>query len=391
MKNVVGIASILAIFALCGCNKQQEAAPEPAPAGAAVPPAAAEKQAVPEKPGTPAVPEAPAVPEKQAAPEKPAAPAAEKPPVVIARVDEAVLTDRDLEKLVQLRIALEQIKSKRFKDNGALRARLKRLAPKHFVNRELLLKYARIAGYEPSVEERADFMESVAKRHKVKSVGEIYANLSPELLELFKEDLEKSVVATLAERKMRAATPSNVTDEEVNEMFGKIALMNEAVAATNALVYAKATNVWQRLERGDMTFAEAAEDYTEAEDEAAAAGEWGTFSMRDLETLGDEQALIDRLPKMKAGDITEPIESDNGLAILMLVAVHNEQVGRGQGEVAMYQLSRVFFRLPLPTEVPTFQELKENMQKLKVDLAVQKKIQSLAASSRLEGYTPKSK
>lgn len=310
-------------------------------------------------------------------------------PKVLARVDDAVLTDQDLDAQVKLRFALEGIRSRRVRNPERLRSQLRRSAARHFVERELFLKYARIASLEPTVEERAEFLDSVARQHKVKSIGEIYAKLPPDLVELFKADLEKSLVATVANNRMRKATPSAVTDEEVQEMFDKIALMNSVAAATNELVYARATNVWMRLERGEMTFAEAAEDYSEAEDETTTAGEWGSFSMRDLDILGNEQALIDRLPKMKAGDITDPIESDNGLAIIMLVGVHREPTGMGQGETAMYQLSRVFFRLPMFTDVPTFAELKESLSKHKVDTAVQRKLQRLAEASRIEGIDVK--
>ena len=131
-----------------------------------------------------------------------------------------------------------------------------------------------------------------------------------------------------------AANPVVVTEPMVQKRLKEIADYNARAAATNAVVFARATNVWQKIVGKEITFEDAAKAYSE--DAYLAYGcEWGLFTR---EQLSDEAEVLKLLPTLKVGDVTPPVESDGGLAILRMDASDDPD------NVAF---SRVFFRLPM--------------------------------------------
>jgi hypothetical protein len=129
--------------------------------------------------------------------------------------------------------------------------------------------------------------------------------------------------------------PVTVSPEEVKRRLSRIEMYNIRVRATNDLVFAKATNIWRKVVAGEITFEDAARKHSE-DIYIAQGSEWGSFS-KDL--LGDETELLTLLPKMKIGDITPPIQSDAGLAIIRYDSKDPRDI---------YTFSRVFFRLAEP-------------------------------------------
>ena len=133
------------------------------------------------------------------------------------------------------------------------------------------------------------------------------------------------------------------TEVEVAARIRSIAEHNLRADATNALVFARATNVWRKVVANTNSFEETAKLYSE--DEYINIGcEWGTFTS---DQLADEDALKQLLPGLKIGDITAPIESDGGLAIIRL----DERDSANN-----MTFSRIFFRLPMYFEVETEEE-----------------------------------
>lgn len=162
-----------------------------------------------------------------------------------------------------------------------------------------------------------------------------------------------------------------ITDEMVKERQELIKRVNVRAAATNAYVFAKATNVWRKIVAKELTFEEAASKFSE--DEYIQNGcEWGCFTRDQLD---GEDGVLALLPTIKTGDITPPIESDGGLAILRKDEDDNNKT---------YSFSRVFFRLPYFYDEETPKQaraalreqktteliraaMKENIDKLKIE------------------------
>lgn len=157
--------------------------------------------------------------------------------------------------------------------------------------------------------------------------------------QIYGEALRRAVVEALVAR-----TPTNLPPAALQRELAEMRAYNAVMAQTNTLIYARATNVWNRLKAG-ADFATTARAYTEIPDEVEEDGVWGVF---DDPFLRDDPALLAALRELKPGAFTPPVEGDNGLMIARLDA---------REEDGSYAVSRIFFRLPLMIDYPTPEEL----------------------------------
>lgn len=139
------------------------------------------------------------------------------------------------------------------------------------------------------------------------------------------------------------------TKEEVDKVIKRIVDYNRSALATNRLVWARATNIWHEVRSGEG-FGDYANQYSEDENEPE-NGEWGEFKLGELK---DDGRLAEVVANLKPGEVSEPIEADNGICILKLNAINAPE-----GETNMlaitsadttYDLSRIFLRLPVVYE-----------------------------------------
>lgn len=181
-------------------------------------------------------------------------------------------------------------------------------------------------------------------------------------------DLANFNVATNA---MIHAADLHITDQMVAERMKSIGSYNRRMSYTNQLIFARATNVWQQIVAKTIGFEEAAEKYTE--DKYAAYGiDWGSFSK---EQLDEEPGVLALLPTLKVGDITPPVESDGGLAILRRDEEDNPD---------LISLSRIFFRLPFFYEIESPEELRATMKAEKEHELVQKTLTDYVSRLKVE-------
>ena len=162
-----------------------------------------------------------------------------------------------------------------------------------------------------------------------------------------------------------------ITNEMIMERLAQIKEANKRAAATNDLVFAKATNVWSRIVSGELEFGKAAAEFSE--DEYIGEGcEWGTFTRDQLD---GEDAVLALLPTLKTGDITPPVESDGGVAILRRDEDDSDKT---------YSFSRIFFRLPYFYDEETPEEARAALKDLKLHEAIQTAIKDSAAKLKVE-------
>lgn len=153
------------------------------------------------------------------------------------------------------------------------------------------------------------------------------------------EALRRTISDVLVSR-----TPTNLPPDFVQRELAEMRAYNEMMVRTNALIYARATNIWIQLRNG-ADFVATARQFTEIPEEVTDNGEWGTI---DDQFLRDDPALLAAVKKLKPGAFTPPVEGDNGLMIAKLDGVTDD---------GSYELSRIFFRLPLMIDYPTPEEL----------------------------------
>ena len=182
--------------------------------------------------------------------------------------------------------------------------------------------------------------------------------------------MEMACFETMTSDVVRAANIV-ISDKMVSDRLEHIKMANQRAAATNAFIFAKATNVWKKIVSGELTFESAASKFSE--DEYIQEGcEWGCFTRDQLE---GEEELLAFLPTIKPGDITPPIESDGGLAILRKDEDDNNKT---------YSFSRVFFRLPYFYEEETPEKARAVLQEQKCKELVQAAIKENIGKLKIE-------
>lgn len=162
-----------------------------------------------------------------------------------------------------------------------------------------------------------------------------------------------------------------VTDAMVAQRIQSVKNSNLRATATNEQVFAFATNVWRKITSGELTFEDAAGKYSQ--DEYINEGcEWGCFTREQLE---DDAAVLALLPTLKTGDVTPPVESDGGLAILRKDEDDNPKT---------FSFSRVFFRLPYFYDEETPDEARRALLKEKETKLVQDTIKDYVGKLKVE-------
>ena len=194
-------------------------------------------------------------------------------------------------------------------------------------------------------------------------LGKIAPCLDAEILACANYDLATNAI-------IRAAK-IEVTDQMAAERIAGIADYNRRIAVTNAQIFAKATNVWKQVVAKDFTFEAAAEKFSE--DAYLSEGvDWGSFTK---DQLADEPAVLALVPSLKVGDVTPPVESDGGLAILRRDENDNPDV---------ISFSRIFFRLPMFCESESLAEAKAALKAEKEHAAVKQTLDGYAAKLKIE-------
>ena len=263
---------------------------------------------------------------------------------VVVCIDGQPLTRRDVVRNGKVMLTLNMNKMRRTKIGKKDWEYLSRYcaeAAKREVGRAAVRRYLADHRLTPDSNVVARLTRAFARRYGVKSkklkrwhtVDDLKYMLGTNAFRVDAEIRDRVDYATVTNA-ILAANPVVVTEPMIQKRLKEIADYNARAEATNAGVFARATNVWQKIVGKEITFEDAAKAYSE--DAYLAYGyEWGLFTR---EQLSDEAEVLKLLPTLKVGDVTPPVESDGGLAILRMDASDDPD------NVAF---SRVFFRLPM--------------------------------------------
>ena len=263
---------------------------------------------------------------------------------VVVCIDGQPLTRRDVVRNGKVMLTLNMNKMRRTKIGKKDWEYLTRYcaeAAKREIGRAAVRRYLADHRLTPDSNVVARLTRAFARRYGVKSkklkrwhtVDDLKYMLGTNAFRVDAEIRDRVDHATVTNA-ILAANPVVVTEPMVQKRLKEIADYNARAEATNAVVFARATNVWQKIVGKEITFEDAAKAYSE--DAYLAYGcEWGLFTR---EQLSDEAEVLKLLPTLKVGDVTPPVESDGGLAILRMDASDDPD------NVAF---SRVFFRLPM--------------------------------------------
>ena len=210
-------------------------------------------------------------------------------------------------------------------DAERFRKTLEDSAEEHFIVESGLLRVAQDMGFSVSRDEATA---------RLVPLVHAFGRLDPEERAMAEEIAEREALCARVVESLRSGIDVSVSEEELDVAMERLSAYADMAAATNALVYARATNVWNEIRRG-ADFVDMAARWSEDNDLSSC--EWGVFP---LVALADSPELQRILPKMSPGDVAPPVEGDNGLVVVRLVEVDHNSNPVG------YRLDRIFFRLP---------------------------------------------
>jgi len=260
---------------------------------------------------------------------------------VVVSVDGVALTRGQVDARVGLMLKVARKANPRMEMSAYVSTsnKLATTYPQVFVQRQLVRNYAKLKGIAVSEELLAQYRKLALKQlraYKAKSYDALLDALGGDA-ELLDEQVRDEALVEAVRKQVVAANPTNLPPDYVARRLAEIKDYNTRMDATNALIHARANNVWLKLKAG-ASFERMVDLYTEIPEERMDKGEWGTLDKR---LLADYPALLKAVLKLKPGEFSAPVEGDNGL---MIVRLDGKNESEGEDE---YALSRIFFQLPM--------------------------------------------
>ena len=181
---------------------------------------------------------------------------------------------------------------------------------------------------------------------KAKTWEALLKKISPyerEFTELVVGEATNLAIAEHLEKLNPLDLPEDYAEKEIQKLHAYNARMD----ATNFVVHARATNVWEQI-NGGMSFRLAAAKYSTLKQERKDKGKWAKLDWPQL-----DGELLTWAKKLKPGEYSPPIEGDNGLMILMVDSKDDKEC----------ELSRIYFSLPLFATIPTPESVVEEARR----------------------------
>ena len=238
------------------------------------------------------------------------------------------------------------------KRNKELDRYLKNLATKAIqalVRREQMRQAAEKAGVTASEENikrvKRDFMMSIGRPKE--TFESVVKRLGPK----FGPALEASILSDARDvTYLEKWSPTNltvVTQEEIDKQKAFNIEFNKQIAEMNAASHRKAEEARKEIIEKNRLFKDVAKERAELFPEQ---GEhWDVVELAELEA---SDPFAQWLVKAEVGDISQPIDFDDGLAIVGLVSKVKSDSSIHPGEEAdMYEVVRVLFKAYVPREM----------------------------------------
>jgi len=310
---------------------------------------------------------------------------------VLIRIGTNTITRADLDRIVNLRAKVVKMTlpaQQQFNaiNTSAIRMPLLARLPETYRMQTALLKWAAENDIKPTPEELATFQKGFlasCKKPNADFAKFVKRNFTAEEIQTINERVHIEATCSKARKAYLAKNPDAIEKVDVDAYIKRVENYNNMASATNALIWAKATNVWNQIKSG-ADFAELVAEHSEDEGSSDDGGTWGVFRLSDLSGDGNLAKIVSALD---VGAVSAPVEADNGLNIVKLVDVVDERgepvSGARIGDLR-YELARIFFRLPEIYEIPARDEAARLIHEAATDRAARKFVQGLIANDGAE-------
>ena len=309
-----------------------------------------------------------------AAPPAEKAPAGDKPvrDRVVITVNGRELHSTNLNEKVELFVKVGSLAnpSMTLSDVGKLRRQVRGMLPKMFVREVVFDEFAQKEKLKVSKDlvEKAKNSLLSGFRGKRPTYESVRRKVGPHA-GLLDEFVRVQATELAVRQHILEKNPLNLPANYAEEQIKRIKAYNAEMALTNAVVYARATNAWEKLKTG-ADFKEVARQFSDVPREAKEGGDWGTLGFQQLEP---DEELASWAQKLQPGEFSPPIEGDNGLMILKVDSKKGDD----------YALSRVYFRLPMFQEVVGEEELVKKKRQQHEQAVLGKEIKALVDSAKV--------
>ena len=308
-----------------------------------------------------------------------------RPEDVLVQIGTNTLTRRDVDRLIDLRMRTLRFLLPAAQQEGAVsrvsvQVSLLANAVGAFRAQTAMRNWAATNGVTVSQDLLTKLEKQFMRNCKYpgRDFRQFLSRFTPEEIKTLRERIHTEAICAKVRERFIADHPDQIKPIDTAKFLKYLADYNVKAVATNAVIWATATNLWNRAKQG-ADFAKLADQYTE-DSRKPEGGEWGTFRMSDLG--GDGQ--LDRVvAALKPGEVSAPVVADNGLNIIKLVACFDAK-GRVVDAAAnvpdcRYQLARIFLRLPEIFDIPSSEEASATLRKKAEDDAFLKFLNGLMA------------
>lgn len=287
---------------------------------------------------------------------------------VLARVNGEAYTKGEIERDIGIQMSLLAVVRPNLPDSQVEKhyRRIADSAIANFVQRQIWLGEAKRRGLSVTGAEvetlKAKFLLSLSKRKPIDKTG-LARLLGPEKLAVLLADIAKDALVLKVRKAVREECDRSVSDADLADIRSAAQRYNARAAATNAVIHASATNLWKAVKAG-TDFATAGKKAAEMYGHVTFNDSWGPFAAGEL---SDSPKLVALLGSMKPGDVTPPIEGDNGLMLVKLAEVVKPNFT--DSTAPKYRFEQIFFALPEFCDIPEGDAGKAKLAKEKGDKA----------------------
>ena len=312
-----------------------------------------------------------------------------RPEDVLVQVGTNTLTRRDVDRLIDLRMRTLRFLLPAAQREGAVsrvsvQVSLLSNAVGAFRAQTAMRNWAATNGVTVSRDLLAKLEKQFMRNCKAtdRDFRQFLSRFTPEEIKTLRERIYTEAICAKVRERFIADHPDQIKPIDTAKFLKYLADYNVKAEATNVVIWARATNLWNRAKKG-ADFAKLANKYTE-DSTKPEGGEWGTFRMSDL--AGDGQ--LDRVvASLKPGEVSAPVVADNGLNIIKLVACFDARGNAVESAANVpggrYQLARIFLRLPEIFDIPSAEEASGTLRKKAEDDAFLKFLNDLMAADKV--------
>jgi len=175
---------------------------------------------------------------------------------------------------------------------------------------------------------------------------------------VLRDSIRRQYSVEVAEQNVRSNVTA-VSDADIAKYRADMLARNEKMIPLRDKSYQTATNLWLEIV-AKTNFDAKVQEYVEERDHIHGDPEWGSFTM---DFFNDNPAFQETLRGMAVGDITPPINLDNGIMIVKLA-------GREEGDgtrATRYDLASLFIAIPYVWDPQPDDVLRETLWKERGD------------------------